>query len=751
MEEPDASIVSDATPDISSTPPSNDAEENTGEREVAPTKPKRHRGRQAKDPLGQSIQFKCNRREDLEQQLRDYLANPIGDPAHTTLEFSFPVTAAFSVPVREPKGNGPLHERTPYVYSLFNKTAVTVIDALHNIQDPREQMLTQKAIAKSIVEAVMEADGYHYSFHNNWLSREDQANRFSYFCNDSMLNKCRAVNGGAKIKEGVKIRKQIWECEGGLSVKFSLTKMSLELHYKHIPLHPTFEERAPPPRNGSKRRKLMEIFHPEKLPQPKRKGRPKQSTPPPRQGPKRRVGRPWKQLVTEPLPRPMSNTAPTSTREDSLQPLFDFLGSAEEAATATADSVGDGVESTVESEPPTNGADGAENNGGAAATLGSSRRPQLPGMMSGYMSGEQITWGHKKRGPYKKRKDKSVLAEAPQTTPSPPLQAPAATEPPSELKALKARLLEAEQKIKDLEAEKNKAGAPLTWNTPPLPPPQPPRPNNVPAYLPPRYHYPPPPPPPPRQWHDPRLPHPTILPSHGPFPQPTAMQHPGPDSMPHTPSPNPTVHENLPYYGFVPNVRGSNEPPPPRRLQPKPPTPQPRSQQGYAPPQGPVPIQSQTSGQAQTTHHSPMPGQHQHPPEPTQNVPHPQIPVRYQHRAQRPGVPETQDQRRYSNPGQQSTTLQPQTPAQQQHATPPQDYAQDQDSAPKDTPAQSQHPERLQGSVQPQSQHLSQPLANAGEQGTRGQEAASEGSADSVANAAETSVSQDSSGIEIVA
>ncbi|KAK7903139.1 hypothetical protein LTR67_001156 [Exophiala xenobiotica] len=557
MEEPDASIVSDATPDISSAPPSNDAEENTGEREVAPTKPKRHRGRQAKDRLGQSIQFKCNRREDLEQQLRDYLANPTGDPAHTTLEFSFPVTAAFSVPVREPKGTRPLHERTPYVYSLFNKTAVTVIDALQNIQDPREQMLTQKAIAKSIVEAVMEADGYHYSFHNNWLSREDQANRFSYFCNDSMLNKCRAVNGGAKIKEGVKIRKQIWECEGGLSVKFSLTKMSLELHYKHIPLHPTFEERAPPPRNGSKRRKLMEIFHPEKLPQPKRKGRPKQSTPPPRQGPKRRVGRPsgrpWKHLVTEPLPRPMSNTTPISTREDSLQPLFDFLGSAEEAVTATADSVGDGVEPTVESEPPTNGADGAENNGGAAATLGSSRRPQLPGMMSGYMSGEQITWGHKKRGPYKKRKDKRALGEASRTTSSPSLQAPAASEPPSELEALKARLLEAEQKIKDLEAEKNKAGAPLTWNTPPLPPPQPPRPNNVPAYLPPQYHY-PPPQPPPRQWHDPRLPHPGMLPSPGPFPQPTPMQHPGPDSMPHTPSPNPTVHENLPHYGFVPNL-----------------------------------------------------------------------------------------------------------------------------------------------------------------------------------------------------
>lgn len=744
MEEPDLSTVSDATPDIPSAP-YNDTEEDTGEREVAPTKPKRHRGRQAKDPLGQSIQFRCNRREDLEQQLRDYLAHPTGDPAHTTLEFSFPVTAAFSVPVREPKGNKPLHDRTPYVYSLFNKTAVTVIDALQNIQDPREQMLTQKAIARSLVEAVMEADGYHYSFHNNWLSREDQANRFSYFCNDSMLNKCRAANEGARVKEGVKIRKQVWDCEGGLSVKFSLTKMSLELHYKHIPLHPTFDERAPPPRNGSKRRKLMEIFHPEKLPKPKPKGRPKQPTPPPVQGPKRRVGRPlgrsWKQLATEPLPRPTINILPPSTREDSLQPLFDFLGSAEQAATAAAESVGDTVESTVGSEPPSNGADGAENNVGAAATLGPSRQSQVPGMMSGFMSGEQLTWARKKRGPYKKRKDRGGLAEASTTTSSPSLRAPAATEPPSELEALKARLLEAEQKIKDLEAEKRKAAAPLTWNTPPLPPPQPPRPNNTPPYLPPQYHY------PPRQWHDPRLPHPEILPSHGPFTQPTPVQQPGSGSMPHTPSPNPTLPENLPYYGFVPNVRGPNDPPPPRRLQPKPLTPQPRSHQEYAP-QGPMAMQSHTRGQAQPTHQPPMPGQHQLP-ERTQNSPHPQIPIQCQHPEQRQGVPKTQDQRRYSNPGQQSSTLQPQTPAQQQHAMPPQSYAQDQQSAPPDTLAQSQYPERRHGSVQPQQQ--AQPLRNAGEQGDLGQEAGSEGSADPAGNAAETAVPQDSSGIEIVA
>ena len=71
--------------------------------------------------------------------MREYLANPTHPAEHTTLEFSFPVTAAFLIPAREALGSGdPNDKKTPFSYSLFKKSAVSVVDALHNIPDPKE-------------------------------------------------------------------------------------------------------------------------------------------------------------------------------------------------------------------------------------------------------------------------------------------------------------------------------------------------------------------------------------------------------------------------------------------------------------------------------------------------------------------------------------------------------------------------------------------------------------------------------------
>ena len=311
--------------------PPKDADPTEPAAPVAPPAPaKRNRGRHAKDPLGKSISFKCQRVEEMELKLREYLDNPTGDAAHTTLEFSFPVTAAFMVPKREPIGTQAQnpHKRTPYVYSTFSKTAVSVIDALHTINDPDERALTQRAISKALVESVERTDGYKYSFHNHWLSREDQASRFSYYCNDSSLNKGRAANeGAAKIRNDVKIRKPVFECQGLLSVKFSITKMSLELHYKHVPLHPTYEERAPLPRKESKRRKLLEIFNPELLSAMTSRKRGKTKADPKPKEPKEKPNK--RRRATEPVPEVSTATVGESNDENTgLQPFFDFLGDA---------------------------------------------------------------------------------------------------------------------------------------------------------------------------------------------------------------------------------------------------------------------------------------------------------------------------------------------------------------------------------------------------------------------------------------
>ncbi|PVI00192.1 hypothetical protein DM02DRAFT_614533 [Periconia macrospinosa] len=144
------------------------------------------------------------------------------------------------------------------------RVTMTIIEALQPTSDPKEKMRKQRAIAKCCVDAIQKADGYRYSFHNCWNSREDDAFRFSYYCNDSLLNKDRAANGkGAKL--GKRATKPVFDCKGVLSVKFSASKQTLDVFYKHNPIHKTYEERAPAPRKDSKRRKFLEENDPETL------------------------------------------------------------------------------------------------------------------------------------------------------------------------------------------------------------------------------------------------------------------------------------------------------------------------------------------------------------------------------------------------------------------------------------------------------------------------------------------------------
>ena len=144
------------------------------------------------------------------------------------------------------------------------KVSLSIMEALQATADPKDKMRKQRAIAKCCVDAIQKTDGYRYSFHNCWNSREDDSFRFSYYCNDSLLNKDRAANGkGAKL--GKRATKPVYDCKGVLSIKFSATKQTLDVFYKHVPVHKTYEERAPPPRKDSKRRKYLEENDPEAL------------------------------------------------------------------------------------------------------------------------------------------------------------------------------------------------------------------------------------------------------------------------------------------------------------------------------------------------------------------------------------------------------------------------------------------------------------------------------------------------------
>ncbi|KAF2843682.1 hypothetical protein M501DRAFT_1013021 [Patellaria atrata CBS 101060] len=239
------------------------------------------RGRSAKDPQSQITRCKVASLEDFEAQLKAYLEDEEREAEHSSCELSFWPGTSFLVDLPRSDNNGPpsqwyqngsstsaQYAAGPQQRPTSSSTTVTpmsIMEAINNQQpqDEKEAMKKQRAIAKTVVNSIQKVDGYRYSFHNNWKSREDEAFRFSYYCNDSLLNKDRAANGKA-LTQGKRARKPVYDCRGVLAVKFSATKQSLEVTYRHVPVHRSYEARAPPPRKDSKRMKILELTDPEK-------------------------------------------------------------------------------------------------------------------------------------------------------------------------------------------------------------------------------------------------------------------------------------------------------------------------------------------------------------------------------------------------------------------------------------------------------------------------------------------------------
>lgn len=240
----------------------------------------------------------------------------VSDPAIALTLQTFPQQSPPSNPDANGAGNA---SNTPKKLQVEHKVSMSILEALQPTEDPKEKMRKQRAIAKSCVDAIQRSDGFRYSFHNCWNSREDDSFRFSYYCNDSLLNKDRAANGkGAKL--GKRATKPVYDCKGVLSVKFSASKQSLDVFYKHVPIHKTYEERAPPPRKDSKRRKYLEENDPEALSRiqnrPKSEKRESDPAAPPKPSKKRKKPEETK---------PSSTSLESDLRAQSLRSLLELI------------------------------------------------------------------------------------------------------------------------------------------------------------------------------------------------------------------------------------------------------------------------------------------------------------------------------------------------------------------------------------------------------------------------------------------
>jgi len=212
------------------------------------------RGRAPRNPNARTAKFECTSIQDMESALRSYLDNPPTSPEDSQCEISLVASASLisNEPLTTTSGNPILHQPE---YRPRN-----VIEALEPTTDPKDNMKKQRAVSKTCVAAIQRVDGFRYSFHNNWKSGEENAFRFSYYCNDSLLNKDRVANGKAG-SQGRRATKPVYDCKGVLSIKFSATRQCIDVIYKHVPCHPTYEERAPTPRRESKRRASWERSH----------------------------------------------------------------------------------------------------------------------------------------------------------------------------------------------------------------------------------------------------------------------------------------------------------------------------------------------------------------------------------------------------------------------------------------------------------------------------------------------------------
>lgn len=183
------------------------------------------RGRAPKDPDAVVSKYDCANLQELETKLKEYLDNPPAAEDHCSAELTLWAGASFLVNIptadRPPSHTHPadagllqpvvdaLHATTggpappPVLYGAaagptrVAQETLSVLDALQPMPDAKDTMKRQRAISKVCIAAISKVDGFRYSFHNNWKSGEDNAYRFSYYCNDSLLNKDRVANGKA--------------------------------------------------------------------------------------------------------------------------------------------------------------------------------------------------------------------------------------------------------------------------------------------------------------------------------------------------------------------------------------------------------------------------------------------------------------------------------------------------------------------------------------------------------------------------
>lgn len=184
-------------------------------------------------------------------------------PVCTTLEMSLGLTAV--IPLVRP-GIGPYSEGGDHDLPFEFKNGLYEMEhdpgqkhprapcsAIINVTDARQKQVVQRAASRGIISAIEALDGFRYSFNNAWTAKDEEGARFSFICQDSMQNKDRHANGYTRILKHLKDpggaergpRKPTYDCKGSVSIKFSSSRQSCDVFYRHNAIHETVAARKP--------------------------------------------------------------------------------------------------------------------------------------------------------------------------------------------------------------------------------------------------------------------------------------------------------------------------------------------------------------------------------------------------------------------------------------------------------------------------------------------------------------------------
>ena len=153
--------------------------------------------------------------------------------------------------VSSSQSNGPNgREKEPDLYLVSAAGVMSLADI------EADRVAKQKAVARAIVNAVQEVDGYKYANARQHPLKEEEGVRIAFTCNDSQQNKDRAANtkegraseaanqGSEEIEGGEegkrkrpKSRLPTYDCKGAVNVKFSTKSQVLEVKYRHLMVH----------------------------------------------------------------------------------------------------------------------------------------------------------------------------------------------------------------------------------------------------------------------------------------------------------------------------------------------------------------------------------------------------------------------------------------------------------------------------------------------------------------------------------